>query len=244
MGLHLQANLLADSDNAKDTIVNTWNITTPGGHEPTPATAAAAVSALHGFYRSVPAGQANGLCHYLSPWLKTTNGLVIKAYDNTGKLGPPTGDPKRMPLLGSPIATEVESFPELGLQPFPSHVACVLTLEGQDWDDQPVEVAGNPPTRPRSSRRGRVYLGPLAMIAADANGTTDCAPVNAFRALVFAAFAKFRDDIAAIDPTWKPAVWSRSEGAMWAIESISMDDRLDVVQRRKRYGSTRTRVLV
>ena len=168
------------------------------------------------------------------PLVKNPSGLQIKLYDVTTELD---GGPH-----GSPVWEDIYTIPTVGsTAAFPSHMAAVLTLEGIGRAEAQVEIAGDPPTRPKQRKTGRVYLGPLNNLAGQLHGASnDAEPHATFRGAVFAALADLRDAAEAL--TCEVAVWSRANAAMYPLESASMDDAFDVVQSRKRANTARTRV--
>lgn len=230
MALHVQAALQADSGNPKDIFVNTWAVNT-NSVSPTQAQADAVLEAIGDFY--VEASGATGSWgSFLSDFVKQTNGLVLKAYDITGKLD---GSP-----AGSPVAVATRNVPTRSNdKALPADSAVCITLNGTDWDDQPVELSGPPVTRPMQRRRGRVYLGPLNadVITAAVNG--DAIVSSNFRDNVMVHLVALQAAIEAIAANYSLAIWSRSEESLFFIESASMDDRVDNVRSRRRVATLR-----
>jgi hypothetical protein len=90
-------------------------------------------------------------------------------------------------------------------------------------------------TRPRSSDRGRIYVGPLVMgnpnFTADA--TTKRTKLSSLLATVLlAALKKLAHDALALTGSWALSQWSEKNSVVKAITSMWMDDRPDYQRRR------------
>lgn len=188
---------------------------------------------LDDFYGLDTAGADTALSDWYSPTLnQTSNACTIKAYSLVGHLdGTPHGSPvdQRLFSLGT----------SLGSSAYPSEVALALTIEGLDWGDQPVEAPGG--TRPRSRRRGRVFLGPFSEQAGSIQSNV-MRPKSELRTVALAAASRLATDSIAAGVPW--GVWSRANAAVYGVESVSVDDAFDTQRRRGERASTRTRTVI
>lgn len=126
---------------------------------------------------------------------------------------------------------------------FPAEVAIVLSFAG-DLAGVPEEGPGGL-TRPRSRRRGRVFLGPIAGGTAEADATSRQVKIaEAARTSILAAYS------AAVD-TWKAeplgnavqhVVYSRTEAVGRPVVEASVNDEFDTVRRRNRATLVRNRI--
>lgn len=86
--------------------------------------------------------------------------------------------------------------------------------------------------RPRQRRTGKLYLGPLTWASADHTIGIDGQRIgNTFRTDVLASAESLQDNVEGEGYLW--CVWSRSNGAVSAIERVEMDNSYDVIRKRK-----------
>ena len=138
------------SGKPEDRVVNTFCFEYPGADDPDKDQKI--VDALVKFYNTVPSTQAKSVANYLGSQLsRVAAGGRIDLYSLVGHL-----DGTRH---GSPLATYVFTLAMAGLlhADWPSEVA--ITASFHAAYGLLAEEIGN--TRPKSRRRGRIYLGPL-----------------------------------------------------------------------------------
>jgi len=148
----------------------------------------------------------------LSPLLAIA-GHEVKYYDLPGT--PPN----------YPIDTDTFTFGSgFAGSTLPSEVAMCLSFQG-------VKLAGSPQAR----RRGRVYIGPLAVGTLDTNGR----PTSTSRTTLANAGGTFKGAVTAIasDVAW--AVWSPSNQAAVPVADGWVDDAFDTQRRRGVVRTTR-----
>lgn len=125
---------------------------------------------------------------------------------------------------------------------FPSEVAITLSFAGDLTGVPEEDLQGA--IRPRSRRRGRIFLGPIAGIAAEADATTRQVKITlAARTAILDAYA------AAVDG-WKAGtatdavqhvIYSRVEALTRPVVEASVNDEFDTVRRRSRLTLVRQR---
>lgn len=98
----------------------------------------------------------------------------------------------------------------------PDEVASVLSFQG-------TKEAGFPQAR----RRGRIYIGPLATVAANANR-----PATLFQTALGTAASGLKDDSndLGVDAPW--AIWSQVDGAAVIVDNGWIDNAFDTQRRR------------
>lgn len=173
-------------------------------------------------------GQAQTLETYLSPEVRgPVDGWNFKVYSLAGHLD---GSPHGSPVFAAtnPIS------PPAATQGLPGEVAFVLTTRASGWEAAPVEVAdgadpGTAPDRPKSRLSGRVYLGPLQVLAATMEDDV-CRPNGTFMSDVIIAGNRLFDDALAVG--WRWSVWSRANAVLAPVTHIQIDDAFDTQRRR------------
>lgn len=186
------------SELPEDQFVNTWHFVTPGADS---AADQAAVAAVVGdFYRAVPSlGGPDTVGMYLSPYCLRS--FTIKTYDLADAM--PREPTEFVDTL--PAATSSNGLP--------AEVACCLSFQG-----------GPPVT---AHRRGRLYIGPLAVEANDpASSTTPARVSTSLRnALRTAAF-----DVRESGTGW--SIFSPTTGLFSPVVTGHVDDAFDTQRRR------------
>jgi hypothetical protein len=218
--------------------VNTFHFSSAGSAEPTVAEMDVLLGLVADFYNlAVSSPVARSVSSYFSPMVDESGALLLKGYWKDGQEPAPFGSPVSSIVAG--LTAQTSTFA------FPSHTAAVLTLEGEDYNDVPVELPGPPVTRPMKRRRGRLYLGPLGIDAGTTAAQSDCKVDPNFIGVCAAAANRLNDAVIALpDPIGWWGVWSQADEVIYHLEAVSMDDRFDVVGSRKRLASTRTTTVV
>lgn len=241
--LKMQVELGHVSALARDKVTNTFAVVTPTV-PPTEAQAATIADDLIQFYNLAAPGGDTPLANYMSTVLsRAANACSIKAYDVTDDL---TGS-----AAGSPIFEMLWTLGPATPGPInlPSEIAAVLSIEGTQWSDQPVNVPLPPdgPTgdaHPQARRRGRIYVGPLkaGVLVDAASGTPRLDPP--FINNLLTAGNDLADDIKNSGAGFFWAVWSRRNAQVYEVESVSVLNDVDIQRRRGERGTARTRVTV
>lgn len=141
--------------------------------------------------------------------------------------------------LGPPHTTRSYSPSSIGSHALPEEVALVMSFEA---DVSTISERGPGGTRPRSSRRNRVYLGPLDTTANTQDPTTKRShPTDGIRNLVLQNAALFLDSTALRDgwvwQTFSPKLWQ-----MFPVLLCWVDDAWDTQRRRGPASVTRSSV--
>lgn len=113
--------------------------------------------------------------------------------------------------------------------PLPNEVAVALSFRG--------DVAGVPEEqgliRPRSRRRGRIFVGPLDFGVLATQATTNEPQVTtAFRELMLDAYDVAHATWLANSPSAIHGIYSRADGLLRPVSRVSVDDEFDTVRRR------------
>lgn len=231
----------------KDDFTNSFVFHSPDGLDEE-AELAALSGQLVGFYND---NQPNGasISAYLANTIsRAANVHEINHYDITGKLQAAPNAKGNMvpPPHGSPVKTTAWSLGAAGgATALPSEVCVVVTLRGRDALLQPVEAAdgadpGGAVDRPRQRRTGRLSIGPLttAALAAQA-GDNQVRPQDAMCTTIRQACETLQDNqIGTVDPrVW--CIWSRTNGALYAVTSAETDNAFDTQRRRGAQPSAR-----
>lgn len=199
------------------------------------------------FYNVAVGGPAFSIASRMSSALNGgINQCELRMYDIAGKLGldvtradedHPLGRPF---IIGSPVATRLWTLGPLAVDvPLPSEAALCITTEGIDWDEFPVEGAGG--VRPRSRRRGRLFLGPWGT-GANENNAGVSRPLGDLRDVCLASAARLQASVGLTGPAW--GVWSRANAVVTPIESISSANDWDTIRSRGERATGRSRVVI
>jgi len=199
-----------DSALPEDVAINTFYFHTPN----TPADGSsrvAIVAAVRQFYDDVAAGATNSVASYLTPDIDPLS-CRIKLYNLT--------DPQpRTPALDTNLPLTTLGSTDV----LPSEVAACMSFRG-------APVSGVPAAR----RRGRVYIGPLNINAADASTgrpeLTFMTDVAAAGAAIIALNSALEAVWVVYSPTDDPTPDSSSTGV--TIDNGYVDDAWDTQRRR------------
>ena len=186
------------------------------------ATNTALTTAITNFWNSPPAG-GNSVGRYISGAVSRLTGAhQLKFYDITTHL-PGT-------FHGAPVLVNTWTLtpPVSGADNVPAEAAVVATLFGTGRDTAPVEVGG---TRPKSSRTGRIYVGPLAA-GAFAMTTGEVRVTTSYRDDIGKACQALNIAFAALSPAHQWMVWSRRNAALYPVVGGRVDDAPDIIRRR------------
>jgi hypothetical protein len=210
------------------------------------AYALAAANAVGDFFGEVPFGFDAQVGKFLSSQMEDE--IVIKVYDLIDAV-PPTY------ATGSHIASIVKAIPanRVGnsVESLPSDVAVVLSFRGSGHDAQPEEVEAGPPGpagnfRFRSYRRGRVYIGPLALngLVITPAGSVNLAagPPNPIGNVLLGAARGMGDPIQVgpeEDDTVSWSTFSKTSGIIDRVTKALVDREFDTMRKRGRETSSR-----
>jgi hypothetical protein len=226
----------------EDTVTNTWAIKT--ALEPTPDDYSDIHFALAKFYNEVPAAQTYSVSNFFSGRLsRVANACQITQYyfDEVG-----TPEP-----LGAPNWMQSFTIDAKGSSDWinmPDEVACCLSFAA-DLDGIPESVPGGPAgpegdTRPRSRRRGRVFLGPLNAGAVTQGSEQTVRPSTDLVSTALAALGTLNEEIDAMLGTFLLGVFSRTDWDVRPITSAWIDNAFDTQRRRGQKPTSRTTVLL
>lgn len=236
---HVKAHLVLNSKSgvSEDNAVWTLYYRPPGGSIPIdPGSGSVAVdnlaAAISHFLGSVPAGLTLSVVDFLAPSImRGFPGAELKLY--AIPINP-------VQVLGPPFATRLITIP--GTPPtggFPAEVASCLTYHA-DLNGIPERGPNN--TRPASSRRGRIYLGPLTGASGVANATTGWTTVATnFRDTALGAAGQFLKGEAG-NASWQWVVFSKKNWEVHDVKGAWMNDAFDTQRRRGQDPTVKTSV--
>lgn len=197
----------------EDRIVNTFHFATVA--EPDVAEATALVPILQTFYQAID--------DYFSEVIDNTAGAHTLQFYNVTSSGPgPDDDVTGSPILSSTFTTPTDAGANLSM---PDEVAVCLSMNGV-LTDIPEEVGA---TRPAARRRGRIYIGPLA-VTARTLVANESRVAPAFVTVLLNAAEAMYDAAVAAGAT--PAVYSRQDNLAYPIQRYSVDNAFDTVRSR------------
>ena len=204
-------------------VSNGWNFRFNGSLDPTPTDWTNLTNALIAFYTS-PGTGSHGLMYYMGPALIGGAGLgEVALY----QIDP--ADPHH--YFGSPVnAVPFDQFNNTGTAAMPNEVAAAVSIRAGYGTDP--EHSGS--TRPRSSDRGRVYIGPLGQVAIGQVTLPD-GGIYANLASVFTT--QLKTSLLALFDTagshqWVMSVFSRKEGLLKDVQYYAIDQYVDSQRKR------------
>ena len=231
--VHLQLNNKSGVN--EDNTIWTLYYRPPGGTLPIdPGSGSVAVDnlaqALENFLSEVPTGFAESVSGYLAASvLHGANGATMKLY------GIPTTP---VAVLGPPIATR--NLAVAGVETttgLPTEVASCLTYHA---DLKGIPERGPNNTRPASSRRGRIFIGPLQWGCLEHDVNTGFARAHpTFRGVVTEAAAEhlFAE---ADNASWRWVVFSKKNWEAHEVAGCWMNDAMDTQRRRGQDPTVKT----
>lgn len=228
---------------AKHNCVNTLAIKTPDDWVGDAGDLGEVTTAIANFWIAAPVAN-NKVGTYISSEIsRSASACKIRLYDATGK-------ESGIPNLGSPFAQDSFTLPAANSPAsYPSEVACVLTTRVETFASLPVEVdddsdADDRPERPRQRGTGRIYVGPLTVLAGDNDllGSGISRPIAAFTTALRDAANRLRDELAVNGHQW--CIWSRQAGVFTPVHTVQTDDAWDTQRRRGHDPSVRTSLVV
>lgn len=154
---------------------------------------------------------------YISPAVSRIALPQVRHYFMDGHLnGTPAGSPYRIDSWSVPLVGASGTA-------LPAEVACALSFHSE----YNLSVEFGPGTRPRSRKRGRIYIGPLNQSSLTTSSLR-AIPAVAFTTRLVDAGVRLRDD--PMTPKW--SVWSRTAGTMFPVQALWVDDEYDTQRRR------------
>lgn len=225
--VHTQAVLGSITALPRDVTINNF-VFGVGTTPPSTADYTAIEDALEDFYNGDLAGPGLGVHNYIGKVMSRAAGACsFRHYDITAH-----GDGS---AAGSPVRiTPWTLGPEqAGGKDWPEQVALALSFRGNYGAD--VEF-GPGKTRPRSRRRGRVFIGPLNDLGYSQDATTGRVKPSNNMQLVWADAGR---RLMNADIGW--SVWSRVDAITWEdVVAGWVDDRFDTQRSRLEEASART----
>lgn len=229
-------------DSAKNAFVFSTNTDDAAGWQ-------ACADAVIDFYNTVRASGA-AVAYYIADHMsRAANGCRVDVYDLDGKLD---GSPH-----GSPIYTKTFTLQgAITADSLPPEVALCLSFQTNDALDAPVEGTeqmiktpaaavrmGAPAThlgrvRPRSRKRGRLFIGPLTKSALALDGTGRPVP-NPTLITTLGQAASALMNVASCD--WLQ--WSRANAQARTVHDAWVDDAFDTQRRRGEKALSKTNVV-
>lgn len=225
--VHTQAVLGSITALPRDVTINNFTFQVPGT-PPTEAQYDAIEAALEDFYNADLAGPGLGVHNYIGKVMsRAANACSFRHYDITAHgSGDAAGSPVR-------ITSWTLGAEQAGGKDWPEQVALGLSFRGNYGTD--VEF-GPGKTRPRSRRRGRVFLGPLNDLGYSQDATTGRVKPSNNMQLVWADAGR---RLMNADVGW--SVWSRVDVITWEdVVAGWVDDRFDTQRSRLEEASART----
>lgn len=178
-------------------------------------------NAVNRFYNSTNPGQANSVATYMSGWLSR---VVPPVQRQTRIVSGPLGSPLRvqnMDVLDAPGSA----------QNYPAEMAVRLGIRA-DVTGIPEEAGAE---RPRGSRRGGPYIGPLADLTGDGGSADNPNVAVAMRTDLSVAAGVLQDEAATA--LWDWSIWSRDDQELYRVVEVRVDNAFDVQRKR---GTRRT----
>jgi hypothetical protein len=212
------------SGKPEDRVQNTFCFEYPGAYDPAKDVQIGA--ALAAFYNTTPTGGTGSLASRIGdPMVRTVTASRQDVYDITGHLdGSPHGSP--MATYGWTLAAAGGSGSVL-----PAEVAITGSFHAAYGNLS--EEIGN--TRPKSRRRGRIYIGPLRQAVVLQDATTKRAYVDTTAvATLRGAMLDLMNDS---NTNW--CVWSRRDQLTLSVVGGFVDDGFDTHRSRGERAVTR-----
>jgi len=218
----------------RDDVVNDWYFHWDNGAaDPATADYDVVKNALAAFYSTVGTGMVHAVGEYISEAINRGIGPDVEIYTI-----PPTRGP-----LGAPVYTSSFALAAAGTgTPLPSEMAICLSYRSDYSTDVEFGAGG---TRPRSSHRGRVYIGPLegTLISLE-DGTTHEVTVGSTPQTDIAMSARLAFSAASpgtIFPSthWTWGQFSRTHWLRQLVTTCWVDNEFDVQRRRGLRPTTR-----
>lgn len=131
------------------------------------------------------------------------------------------------PLIGT---TSFTLAPSGAGAAYPAQVAIALSFRGnyESVSEQ------NGFERPRSRRRGRVFIGPVMATTGTADANGDIFVNTTTRETIMDAYDAMHDQLDLVEAgVWRHIVYSRANGLGYNVVEISCDDSHDIIRRRK-----------
>jgi len=222
------------SGNPDDRFVNDWHLHWAGAGAPGGGDFEYATEQIRYFYDEIAGGQGEAISETLSGVISRVadpKPHMVRFYNILGG-----GAPSGPPAADVPFAIVGPGDESMNL---PSEVAVCVTLLGTGYYSVPefdyvnLSPAGNP-TRPRSRRRGRIYLGPLnnnAIPGDPAAFSTDVPRVKSgLQADI--GIATHRLAVAMDDGDWHLCLYSKVDDTRYDFDTGWVDDAFDTQRRR------------
>ncbi len=150
---------------------------------------------------------------------------------------PGAGDDSVSALLGSyafSTPTEIANGVD-----YPGEVAIALSFRG-DVAGVPEEAFGGL-TRPKSRRRGRVFLGPFSSVVGAKQAVTMSTIVDvAARDLIINSYVAMVAALTDANGTVRHVIYSRADGQLYPVVNAHVDDAFDTIRSRGVTSTTRT----
>lgn len=223
-----------------------------GGGAPASADRDELAASLTNFINAVPTGAGASIASFINATMsRAAQAAMIKQYDIAGHLD---GSPHDSPVHITPFTL----FPSNVDQALPNEVAAcisftgalagVLELGGEEEIPTPraAQRMGAPPThlgraKPKSRRRGRIYVGPLNKGAVGSGAVANNALNDAFLAALLGATHDLTETTTTGNWLW--SVWSRRDATLYPVVSSWVDDEADIQRRRGQQHKTKTPVV-
>jgi len=207
----------------EDRSVNVWHVRTPAEVGVGSAVVAQTlVFPFATFYQAIDA-------YMPADSISATTGAHSAKVYSLADGGPGAADDQTVLLVDDTFTTPALAATGVSARPHPSEVAVCLSMAANPTVSP--EFTGT--TRPRSRRRGRVYLGPFIN-----SGTTSetsnggIRPIAAFRTALLNAAETLYDSLLALTVSAEICVYSRTDGELRPITEFSVDDAFDTVRSR------------
>lgn len=205
----------------RDAVQNTWHYNGPSS-APTSPDMGGWANNYHAFLVAI-AG-------YIAPCMSESPNSIKVQYWRL---------PPEKAALGVPIGELFLSPPVLpALQGMPAEVSVVLTMKSYLGSTVPEHGVGD--TRPASSRRNRVFIGPLATITMVNEPTTkEVGVLDTFRTNVLNAY-EANMSTAQKQINWAPVTFSRATWSTSQTAEVYIDNAFDTQRRRGNDPTART----
>lgn len=213
----------------RDEIVNDFHWSHAGA--PADADFDNLTTAISHFYNSTATGASTSLSSYMGDvFSTTTNAVAVKYYEL-----PTDGS-----AAGPPKAIKHFTLTSVGGNTLPEECAICLTFEGDQTGIS--EFSAN--TRPRSRRRNRIYVGPLANTSYYQDSTTKRTYTTvALRTILTKAAPQYLYT-EAFSHSWNWMVVSRTAVENHPVFFVACDDTMDTQRRRGPEVTSKTWVSV
>jgi len=228
--VHAQVIFQGRSNLPRDRYINTFSFSKDSGEFTGPDFSHIS-QALTRFYGSPPSGDGDAIGAYLSRAIMDEPDPVINFYD-ANAVGSPIGVGSILGYAPSGTAVSLPNEVALCLSFFADMTGAV--------EEGPVDISTGKKTRPKSRRRGRIYIGPLTASALIGSTSTNPGrPDPTFTDIVRDAASRLMHDPDGDRPGTTWCIHSRRDDVFRPVIGGFVDDEFDTQRRRQPVSTSR-----